>query len=448
VRLTVQSDFGLSVEPSLRSAQAAAGEWARGNESTSKELLGRPLRAWQRETREALGLPGDALIVMTGHQSQIWHAGILAKWFVADSCATRLGGRAAQLVVDQDVNDPALVSYPTEREGMLALAALPMSPARRDGPTGLQPTLRPSAPLVPPTAEASDGLTRITHAVASAFGAASAAAQLVQANDAMLAPFVEPLPAVFATRMLATPLGGALLDAMRRDPTGVAIAYDAALADDPRVARPIDASRRELPLWRLEPGRRERVTVASGGGLPDGLLAPRAFLMTAFARLALCDLFVHGTGGQRYERVTESWIRRWLGVELAPMIVATATLRLPLDRYVGDAPLATIADLRRLRADPDADLGTISVLKRERLARIDSLPRRSASRRAEYRSLLTYLEDRRLAHALRLEEVVSLVATSSERSATAAIASSRTWPWPLHDSSRITALRDATRALH
>ena len=45
--------------------------------------------------------------------------------------------------------------------------------------------------------------------------------------------------------------------------------------------------------------------------------------MTGMARLAACDLFVHGTGGGIYDTITEAWFREWLGVELAPTIAVT-----------------------------------------------------------------------------------------------------------------------------
>ena len=436
--------FALSIEPDVKSVRSAAQAWSR-NETL---LLGRPLRHWRRETREALGLPNDAIVVMTGHQAQIWHAGILAKWFVADAYAIELNGRAAQLVVDQDVQDPALVTYPAEREGRLVSVALPMVPARRDGPTGLQPAVMLGTPLAVPLIEAAAGVDRIVGALRDASGAANAAAQFVSANDALLAPFIGSMPAVFASQLLATPLGEALLDAMCRDPAGVVSAYDNALASDPHAARSLNAARREVPLWRLERGRneRERVVVAADGTLPTGLIAPRAFLMTAFARLALCDLFVHGTGARRYERVTEDWIRRWLGVELAPMVVATATLKLPLDRFVSATPLATIGELRRLRADPDADGAAPSPAKRAWLDRIHSPPRRSAERRAQYRAMLAYLTERRAAHAPQLDQIAALVDSSREHTAVTQLATSRTWPWPLHESARVIALRDAVRA--
>src|SRR5690606_40978326 len=84
----------------------------------------------------------------------------------------------------------------------------------------------------------------------------------------------------------------------------------------------------ELPLWRVDrEGRRHRAFLHDLE--MDGTLYPRALMMTALARLGLCDLFIHGTGGGRYDQVTERWMYEWLKVKLAPMAVATASIHLP-----------------------------------------------------------------------------------------------------------------------
>lgn len=442
--MTDGRDVGLVVEPAVGDACAAARAWSR----LDVDVLGRPLSEWRRVTRRELGLPDEGVVVMTGHQAQVWHAGILSKWFVAERCAEALGGAAAQVVVDQDVNDAALVSYPCVRGGSLAVAALAATPARRVGPTAMQSTVRLAAPTNPPVDEARVGVERIVAAIDREASAPSVAEQVVRANDALLRPFVAPFARVFASRMLATDLGNALVSEMSRNPARCIAAYATALATDPHVARPLDAERPELPLWYLRADGRDRVYRWPSATLATGAsYAPRAFLMTAFARLALCDLFVHGVGGKRYERVTEAWIRGWLGVELAPMAVATATLRLPLERFVDDAPTATIGDLRRLRADPDADgpVRSPSPAKLAFIDRIAALPRRSPERRATYRALLGHLDARRTARAADIERVTALVASSRDRVELAAIASSRTWPWPLHADDRVVALRETIR---
>lgn len=59
-------------------------------------------------------------------------------------------------------------------------------------------------------------------------------------------------------------------------------------------------------------------------------LRPKGLITTLFARAFLCDGFVHGIGGYKYDQVTEAIAARWGLGTLAPMQCATMTLRLPL----------------------------------------------------------------------------------------------------------------------
>ena len=80
----------------------------------------------------------------------------------------------------------------------------------------------------------------------------------------------------------------------------------------------------ELPFWRLDRATMSRTPLMEGDSA--SLIAPRALTLTAIARLLLCDVFIHGTGGARYDLAMERWIGAALGDEarsaLAPMKVA------------------------------------------------------------------------------------------------------------------------------
>jgi hypothetical protein len=76
----------------------------------------------------------------------------------------------------------------------------------------------------------------------------------------------------------------------------------------------------------------------------EGLkIRPRALTNTLFARLLLCDLFVHGIGGGLYDELTDELLRRFYGIEPPGYLVLSATLRLPLQSHP-----VTIEDERRL----------------------------------------------------------------------------------------------------
>lgn len=435
-------------------AELRAAMRAFASRSRPTVLFGRPLRAWAVESRASLGLPDDRPIVMTGHQAGVWHPGILAKWLIADETARADDAAVAALVVDQDVNEAGRIAYPTlGPDGSLRVASLPARPAAAAAaPTGLLPPTRLDAPAAPPVADIAERLERIRAAVDLETRAPNLALQMSLANSQLLRerfPAMAPVANVAASALLRTPIGERLLGAMQRDPAACAAAYNQALAADPRVARPLGPD--ELPLWRLVADPRAPRREPVRGKDLSGALAPRAMLMTAIARIALGDLFVHGTGGGRYERVTEVWLGRWLGVDpdalVAPMAVATATVRLPLEGRLAAGPITTAADLRRAAFDPDAAEGADgpSAAKRRLLAAIDAAPRRSGERRAAYRAMLAHLDERRRATATRLEVMRDAVAASRALAASIDVARSRTWPWPLHDDATLTALGDRVR---
>ncbi len=87
------------------------------------------------------------------------------------------------------------------------------------------------------------------------------------------------------------------------------------------VAPPVPAGPKKLRIWHFR---------------------PRAVTLTLYARLLLADLFVHGIGGAIYDQLTDTIIRRYVGFEPPPLVVASATLRLDLPAFP-----STAADRRR-----------------------------------------------------------------------------------------------------
>jgi hypothetical protein len=84
----------------------------------------------------------------------------------------------------------------------------------------------------------------------------------------------------------------------------------------------------------------------------------RALATTLFARLFLADVFVHGIGGAKYDRLTDEIIRRYFGVRPQPYMVVTATLRLPIPHDSADAADLTRSQerLRELTFHPEVYL--------------------------------------------------------------------------------------------
>ena len=72
----------------------------------------------------------------------------------------------------------------------------------------------------------------------------------------------------------------------------------------------------------------------------------RALITTLWARLALCDLFMHGIGGAKYDQVTDRLIETFFGTTPPGIMVLSATLHLPL-QGPGIAPSAIATDGER-----------------------------------------------------------------------------------------------------
>jgi hypothetical protein len=97
-------------------------------------------------------------------------------------------------------------------------------------------------------------------------------------------------------------------------------------------------------------------------------IRPRALMTTLFLRFVLSDLFVHGVGGGLYDSVTDEIACRLWGLRPPKMIVASATLHLPIVEPVGAVEFDEkkwIDQIRWLRSSPERflDLRTPSAQK-------------------------------------------------------------------------------------
>jgi hypothetical protein len=73
----------------------------------------------------------------------------------------------------------------------------------------------------------------------------------------------------------------------------------------------------------------ERLLELQRGGVR---IRSRALMTTLWARLALGDLFIHGIGGAKYDRLTDLLIERFFGLRPPGLMVVSATLHLPIER--------------------------------------------------------------------------------------------------------------------
>lgn len=403
--------------------------------------------------RAQLGLPTERPVVMSGHQAQVWHPGILAKLFALRAFARRTGAAAAWVVVDHDDHDPFAIRAPViGADGRLAVAIFGPPAAPEHVPVCRRAPWNPGAPWrLPDRAHAAApnverGLEQVRAALARHAAAQDAAEQTALAAWDLL-PGGAPADVVVirATALARTTLFAELAERMRRDPAACAEAHNAAVQSFPRE-RIAPLAEGELPLWSIGPSigsARRRVFAGDLASTGVAALAPRALLLTGLMRLAACDLFVHGLGGERYDRITERWLAAWLSVSLAPTTMATATVRLRIPgRLPTPEQIARAAWVaHRARHDPALlDDEARAARKRDLLARIAAAPPRSAERAALFDQLHDLLHESEHAHAAALAALDARAADLRARAGEAAIAADRAWPFPLYEPDQLVAL--------
>ena len=419
------------------------------------------------ELRDSLKIP-SGFVAGAGHQPIVWHAGILAKFVAASSVADAHGpsGQWIHFLSDQDVIDPFRIDLPArDRNGSVRRSSLRLTLENSHISSNAVPFARPAQSAIHLGNEAiaspaaSAVLDQVIAAINRASDAPNAGVQMARAMLHCANRWVNPPTAIVESRsLLMCDAAREILQKIFAAPEECAVHFNAALKFDSRAARPLreNGLRSEVPVWGVrEDGCRERIDAVEAQrrfdrGLP---LLPRAFLASGLMRLT-CDLFFHGTGGVRYERVGERWWRDFLDVQLPDFGSATATI-IPLPSDLGlnfDPHTLPLATWREAWWDPtrlDRAHDSHSMIEPTRAAllqRIADAPRKSRERRADYRALCDHINSLRQRHST---ELASLELTETKGKALRtqrALANDRTWPFGLMRESSVdlmaTAIRD------
>lgn len=355
---------------------------------------------------ERLGVPvakceAPELVVMTGHQPELYHPGVWAKDFLLQRLADEIGAAAIDCVVDSDAFDALEVVSPCLRPGV--------SRCRSYLALGGEDTCYACAPM--PTPEALEDFCRSGLEALATLRAPAIARHFGRFCEHLRGalPDAEDLAELvtFARRRYERTAGSTYLElpvtAEAAVPAFAAFFADVALRAEEFAdvhdgeldafrrrnrlrskARPFPDLRRdgdlvELPFWQV--GRRRRALWARTGERPaifaDGemllelprdpaaaaeavasaglQLAPKAVTLTTFNRLFVADLFIHGTGGARYDLVTDAVIRRFYGIEPPRFVVASMTMYLPLGVHAVTPAEVEAAEqkLNRIAHNPD-----------------------------------------------------------------------------------------------
>jgi len=354
-------------------------------------IAGFPVHQVRQKIREALlGMSEESPIVAAGHQPEFIHPGVWAKHVVVHQLAADIGATGIDFVVDNDSPATSAMQLPViDADGLVGTRGLAFTNAPADsayeGRDPLDRTFMDSLRRIASAIMESYSYQPMLDEYLDGFAGARAARDVVEQHLAGRSKIDSSLSADLGEIRVSDAFGGPFVADLLLHADRFAEAYNQSLAEYRRqqrvraANRPLpdlarDGNRIETPFWIYQPmHRRLRLWIepeehslccyADGkyvGNLHlsdlandvDGALAelqpwvirPRALTLTLWARLLVCDLFVHGIGGAKYDRITDGIFRRYYGCEPPAYTCVSATLRLPLPRRK-----VSVADLTEAR---------------------------------------------------------------------------------------------------
>jgi hypothetical protein len=480
---------------------------ARDKEWGGAEILGVPLREFRAKVRSRTlsiaagagpgGAPSSAppLVVM-GHQPVFFHPGVWIKFFLLTHLHERLGVTGLHLLVDNDAPGPIAVEVPAQGDHLMrrteTLIELPGDVPLEAAPLPTEQEWEAfcgrvrdhvrtlAAAEVRACFDAFVACAAPARAHAHTLGQYLAAARRRYESGAAAPGYLE----VAVSALSDTPEFGAFALHLMQDAAGFRRRYNASL-DEYRAlhrlrspANPFPnldetGGYEEAPFWVVRGGRRASLYVQRAGDrlrlrtseaplleLPAGpagvdalrasavRIRPKALTLTMFARVCLGDLFIHGIGGARYDRVTDAVIGEVFGCPPPPYAVATATLMLPLlsSGAVVEDGRALERRLMELQHNPERYLASPSDAQRRLIEEKWSVIRAVEQMRPgpERRAATHRIREinAQLAEGLASEihQAQARRAAAGSSSASLAAASYREYPFFLFDPARVDAL--------
>jgi len=470
-----------------------------------RPVLGAPLWQWRRKTRVALAGTDDAPVIVVGHQPAFIHPGVWAKHIVAQRLAEALGGVAVNIVVDNDAPATTTIGVPVVDGGALSLRHVPFASLSSGYAYEQIDKFDPAAigqfeaRLREALGDRFEGsmLPRFLEGFARA-DATDWVDQAVAGRRAIEDAFGVSVVDHRISRVWCSPL---LIDMLQNAETFAGCYNDALRTYRTHyrvrgVQRPIPdlhiaKLRCELPVWiyRSHEARRRLFVHRKGDtirlfadddsvaeahesalacneranalidGMDGWLLRPRALALTIWARLMLADLFIHGIGGAKYDRISNDIIANYYGLEPPRMACVSATLHLDLpkpDQQLADRTAAQ-RNARDLRYNPHRHLAACDAVaplvarRAEAVARADGLRRTDRKNHKERRAVFCRIREANAAMLRACPDAVERAehAVETERSLAdqIAIATNREYFFGLFPRNKLQRLVDALPAV-
>ncbi len=376
-------------------------------------------------------LSSSSPLVITGHQPELVHTGVWLKNFAAAKLASRSGGIAINLVIDNDLCRSPAIRIPTgtiEHPRVETVAydkiseELPFEERRIEDRSVWNSFGKRAAKTLEPLvadpmianwwqeAVLSHNSSHIGAAIAQArhrteldWGCksleipqslvcqttsfrwfavhllANAAKVRASYNDALaeyrrahhLRNHAQPLPDLTEVdRWIETPFWVWTADNPRRRILFVRCKKgELLLTDRSNFADVLPISPEDNPAQSVE-----QLTTWEGQGIK---LRTRALATTMYARLLLADLFFHGIGGAKYDQVTDAICNRLFGFAPPPYATLSGTLRLPINHqpFSERSQSELRQELREIAYHPEVEIAKLALDKKDR-AKVDALKRK------------------------------------------------------------------------
>ena len=371
----------------------------------------------------AAGYASPAPIIASGHQPSMFHPGVAIKTMALSQAAAQSGATPLFITVDHDDIDASAVSLPIIRDGRLVKTSHTLFPSARGrvlekaGVEGWEVTR-----------------TRLNEALQlmdspRLAGPRNAMEEFLGRLDARPPDSVESYAqlAILLRRAWERPVNGGYLEipvssicqtraflhfaaSIMEDIEKFAGVYNAELEryrkehglrypanPFPNLGKPGDSW--EAPFWTLAGDKRERLYVTpagrvvtedgsvdvsigavTGGALP---IRPRAITLSLYMRLLVCDLFIHGVGGAKYDHVTDGIIKEYYGLTPPQYAVVSATFHadIPLENPSGriEGIKTRLRDIGQ-RPEHEPELAS-SPLKREKDTLVEAMAKPNADKK-------------------------------------------------------------------
>ena len=382
--------------------------WQDWVEAARADLLNAALTYTRRYAGESLAhSPPDSSqrIYLVGHQPELVHPGVWLKNFVLDALAKRDGATAVHVLIDNDTAGEAAIEVPggTVQSPSLQSIGLDLPQGDKQGLPWEEQLLQDEEYFGASGGRIASSLAELIEqpiAQSLNWNIADSVESPVRLGE-QLARMRHELELQWGLRILEVPLSRLCQTESFRAFCAEALAqlghlhdvYNATLGEYRRVHRlrtrshPVPDLQRqgsllETPFWvwtKENPVRRRLWARTDGDAMEltdvEGLsrrlanpqrsfancfrqlaeleqegikIRPRALMTTMYLRVFLCDYFIHGIGGAKYDQITDVLIRSVFGFSAPSYLTVTGTRRLPIPRC---DPPADIAEFKRRLRD-------------------------------------------------------------------------------------------------